>query len=89
MDTTIKETPTRRVIRHVCDGHEYRFDTVSGAVTNNYGTTVARINTEPHQYQLFIDGKIKARLSREREPTTEQIAEFAIGQTAFHNPQGR
>ena len=25
-------------IRHICAGHEYRFDTITGQVRNNYGT---------------------------------------------------
>ncbi len=28
-------------IRHICDGHEYRYDTDSGQVRNNYGRVVS------------------------------------------------
>lgn len=30
-------------IRHICGGHEYRYDTITGAVTDNYGMQVASL----------------------------------------------
>lgn len=31
-------------VRHICNGHEYRYDTDTGAVVNNYGTHVASLS---------------------------------------------
>lgn len=30
-------------IRHICDGHEYRYDTLTGDVRNNYGSLVSAL----------------------------------------------
>lgn len=80
-------------IRHVCAGHEYRCDTETGAVHNNYGRHVAsvRICRFTGKTLLYkVDAhwpKIYASDLISHAPaglTDAQIAEFAIGQCAAH-----
>ena len=79
------------VIRHVCAGHEYRFDTITGQVRNNYGTVRSVVKrTSPSVAHLFparIDGaadtdNVVATIRSSAPISDAQLAEFAIGHTA-------
>ena len=90
-------------IRHICAGHEYRFDTITGQVRNNYGTVRAVLmfhkftpTTCPYIASLYPaneDGTASTRSAgvvviRSATPIGDAaLAEFAIGQTAAHFPE--
>lgn len=82
-------------IRHICAGHEYRYNTETGDVKNNYGTHVASL-----RFCKFTGIALLYRvgsqwpamhsddlLASHREPMTDaRRAEWAIGQTAANCP---
>lgn len=83
-------------IRHICAGHEYRYDTETGTVTNNYGTVravllfcrftgYALLYKTAHQHAIFSDTPIIAKVHPDDGPKDwgdARLAQFAIGQTA-------
>lgn len=88
-----------KVIRHLCNGHEYRYDTEEGTVTNNYGTVVSvlrfekfipdTVNSIATLYRVDKAGNpignCFASLRNEKDPS--KLAQFAIGHTALHFPE--
>lgn len=89
------------MIRHICAGHEYRYDTETGEVRNNYGTVRAVLvfhkltpAATPFVFSLYADrtpryatDKPLATLKLRENPTDADLAVFAIGQTAAHLPE--
>lgn len=87
---------TAEVIRHICAGHEYRYNVKTGDVRNNYGTIVATL-----RFEKFIPDTVKSiatlyRVDDKGQPVglcfaslrnvkeAAALAEFAIGQCAAH-----
>lgn len=79
-------------IRHVCVGHEYRYNVEIGIVTNNYGTDVALLRIckftgtpllyhAMHRPEIYIADFIA---SGKVGMSDVDLAQFAIGQYALY-----
>lgn len=80
-------------IRHVCAGHEYRYDTYTGQVRNNYGAHVSTLVLCESGYALLYRAEdtkhldLLASAPGGHKASNETLAEFAIGQTAVVIPE--
>ena len=87
-------------IRHICAGHEYRYDTQTGDVTNNYGSVKAQLlicrftgygllyaKDKPGYLPIYSNTPHLAKLEHAHKATDEALARFAIGQTAVNRPE--
>ena len=84
--------PDMPTIRHVCDGHEYRYATESGRVTNNYGQHVAQVcicarTRDTLLVSVGAGARVIAR--SHRGMADSETARFAIGHTAAELPEPR
>jgi hypothetical protein len=74
-------------IRHVCAGHEYRYNTVTGDVHNNYGTHVAalricKFSGYANLYRV-TDMYVGYQIASTAPGLNDiDLAKFAIGHTA-------
>lgn len=88
------------VIRHVCAGHEYRYDTSTGDVRNNYGSTVshllickltgyALLYTHTAHWPAIYAGQDKPVATARDGATASdaQLARFAISHTTLNFPE--
>jgi hypothetical protein len=88
------------VIRHVCAGHEYRYDTDTGDVRNNYGRTVSHLRIckmtgyallyghTAHWPAIYADQDKPVASARDGHTATDDaLARFAIGHTAVNFPE--
>ena len=86
--------PKSEVIRHVCGGHEYRYNVTTGEVRNNYGShvsslTICRFTGHALLYRVgkhwpkiyTSDMLANLRKPADREFTDAELAQFAIGHT--------
>lgn len=89
-------------IRHICNGHEYRYDTDTGDVKNNYGSVRAQLlicrftgygllyaKDKPGHLPVYVDTPRLAKLKDAHKATDAQLAQFAIGQTCVNLPEPR
>lgn len=79
-------------IRYVCRGHEYRYDTVTGDVRNNYGTRVSflaicKLTGYALMYRADVPTLLFAKMAEGHKASDEALAQFAIGQTAVAIPE--
>lgn len=89
------------VVRHICGGHEYRYNTKTGDIRNNYGSVIATVRFEkliPSNVRSIAtistvnaDGSpeflgIFASIRNETDPST--LAKWAIRECATRWPDG-
>lgn len=83
------------VIRHICGGHEYRYDTEARTVANNYGTIRAILKfSKVSGTAMLFDAEnvdrinLRALLATSRHlnenSSAADLAKFAIGYTALY-----
>lgn len=89
-----------RTIRHICAGHEYRYDTETGDVRNNYGTVVAHLRIckltgfallyahTDHWPAIYAFADKPVAFARDgHKAANETLARFAIAHTALNFPE--
>lgn len=87
-------------IRHICAGHEYRYNVATGEVRNNYGTVVSHLlackltghallyaHTD-HWPAIYAGQDTPVAFARDgHKATDETLARFAIAHTALNFPE--
>ena len=79
-------------IRHICAGHEYRYDTETGEVRNNYGTVVSvvtfcKLTGAAALHRADVPTILIALLNSGDKTSPEFLAQFAIRETAVAIPE--
>lgn len=87
----------KTILRRTCGGHDYTFDLRTCEVMNNYGVVRARVLFHkycptdcPYIYTLYAGSEGFDALATECSPvspTDDQLARFAVGETAAAFPE--